>query len=343
MSSLRLLEVVVPGDRADDLKALLDEEPELLGRWTETVDDQTARARLLVPRDHTEGVSDRLSDRFDGVEGFRLILFDVEATVPRVEEPHPNEEVDGEAETAAEAAASQEPARVSREELYTDLQEASELSPIYLVTVALSTLVAGIGLVRGDIAVVIGAMVIAPLLGPNVALALAATLGDGTLAARALKTVGAGVAVASILSVSMGMVLEVDPTVPEIARRTSASLPDLALALAAGSAGSLAFTTGISTALIGVMVAVALLPPLATAGLLIGSGHVAEAAGALLLVLTNVACINLAGIVTFLARKVRPRSWWEEERARRAIRVAVCFWSVVLALVVLVIILIWER
>lgn len=341
MSSLRLLEVVVPAGRADDLKALLSEEQELVGCWTETLDAQTTRARLLLRRDHTEGVTDRLSDRFGAVEGFRLVLFDVEATVPHVEEPHVEEEPAGGVE--AVAAPPEEPARVSREELYTELEEASELSPIYLVTVALSTLVVGIGLVRGDIAVVIGAMVIAPLLGPNVALALAATLGDGTLAVRSLKTIGAGVAVASVLSVSMGMVLDVDPAVPEIARRTSASLPDLALALAAGSAGSLAFTSGISTALIGVMVAVALLPPLATAGLLIGSGYGAEAGGALLLVLANVACINLAGVVTFLARRVRPRSWWEEERARRAIRVAVWFWSVVLALVVLVILLIWER
>lgn len=339
MSSLRLLEVVVPEGRADDLRTVLDEEQDLLGCWTEALDDGTSRARVLLRRDHTEGVSDRLSDRFGGVEGFRLIFFDVAATVPRVEEPQEADESAGEAESEE---AAQEPARVSREELYADLHEASELSLIYLVTVALSTLVAGIGLVRGDIAIVIGAMVIAPLLGPNVALALAATLGDGSLASRALKTIGAGVAVASILSVVMGMVLDVDPASPEIARRTSATLPDLALALAAGSAGSLAFTTGISTALIGVMVAVALLPPLATAGLLIGSGNGAEAWGSMLLVLTNVACINLAGIVTFLARRVRPRSWWKEERARRATRIAVVFWSVILALVALVIVLIWE-
>ena len=131
------------------------------------------------------------------------------------------------------------------------------------MTVVLSTLVAAIGLVRGDIAVIIGAMVIAPLLGPNVALALAVTLGDGTLAVRALKTIAAGVATAAVVSVLMGVILPVDPSVPEIASRTDASFSDLALALAAGSAGALAFTTGIPTALIGVMVAVALLPPLA--------------------------------------------------------------------------------
>ena len=209
------------------------------------------------------------------------------------------------------------------------------------MTVVLSTLVAAIGLVRGDIAVIIGAMVIAPLLGPNVALALAVTLGDGTLAVRALKTIAAGVATAAVVSVLMGVILPVDPSVPEIASRTDASFSDLALALAAGSAGALAFTTGIPTALIGVMVAVALLPPLATTGLLLGAGQIGPAAGAGLLVLTNVACINLAGIVTFLAQRVRPRTWWEEKRAKRATKIAVALWLVVLAVLATAIGLIW--
>ncbi|MGD2115241.1 MAG: TIGR00341 family protein, partial [Acidobacteriota bacterium] len=320
------------------------------------LDDERVRARVLLPRDRTESVSDRLSERFSGAEAFRLMLFEVEATVPRIEEPEEPEpaEEPGEPGDAAGAARDgaagpdgeeeprKEPARVSREELYADLHEGSELSRVYLVTVALSTLVAAIGLVRGDTAVVIGAMVIAPLLGPNVALALAATLGDAALAGRALKTIAAGVTTAALVSVIMGLVLPVDPTVDEIAQRTEAGFSDLALALAAGSAGSLAFTTGISAALIGVMVAVALLPPLATAGLLIGSGHAAQALGALLLVLTNVACINLAGIATFLAQRVRPRTWWEEEKARRASRAALGVWLAIVTLVAAVLWLIWE-
>ena len=344
MPSLRLLEVIVPADRSEDLTRLLgNEDEEMFGLWTESLDDERVRARLLLARDRTESVSDRLSDRFGQAEGFRVLLFEVEATIPRIEEP--------EDETAEETAAAaegdedepREPARVSREELYSELHEGSELSRVYLVTVALSTLVAAIGLVRGDTAVVIGAMVIAPLLGPNVALALAATLGDGALASRALKTIAAGVVTAGGISLVMGTILPVDPSVAEIAGRTDAEFSDMVLALAAGSAGSLAFTTGIPTALIGVMVAVALLPPLATAGLLVGAGQASQAGGALLLVLTNVACINLAGIATFLVQRVRPRTWWEEEQAKRATRVAVGFWLAVLGLLAAAIALIWYR
>jgi len=340
MSSLRMMEIVAPEDRAEELAGLLADDEELFDFWTEVLDDGLVRARVLLPTGRTEGLSDLLSDRLAGSDRFRILFFSVEATVPRIEEPEQPEEEQDESEEAAEED-DQKPMRVSREELYADLQEGSGLSRVYLVTVALSTLVAAIGLVRGDIAVIIGAMVIAPLLGPNVALALAVTLGDGTLAVRALKTIAAGILTAAVVSVVMGLILPVDPTVTQIASRTDASFSDLALALAAGSAGALAFTTGIPAALIGVMVAVALLPPLATTGLLLGAGMYGQAAGAALLVLTNVACINLAGIVTFLAQRVRPRSWWEEERAKRATRIAVALWLVVLAVLAAAIGLIW--
>lgn len=92
-------------------------------------------------------------------------------------------------------------------------------------------------------------------------------------------------------------------------------LGDIALALAAGSAGALAFTTGVPAVVVGVMVAVALLPPLVVTGLLAGSGHFDRAVSAFILVTANVTCLNLAAVGTFLMQKVRPRTWWEAERA----------------------------
>jgi uncharacterized hydrophobic protein (TIGR00341 family) len=205
--------------------------------------------------------------------------------------------------------------------------------------VALSTVVAAVGLTRGDIAIVIGAMVIAPLLGPNVALSLAATLGDPDLARRSLKAIGVGVGTAAVLSMLLGTLLEVDPSGPEIAARTRAEIGDIALALAAGAAGSLAFTSGVSGVVVGVMVAVALLPPLVVAGLLAGAGHGTAASGALILLLTNVTCVNLAAVGTFLVQKVRPRTWWEADRAKKATRLAVATWIILLAILLALILL----
>ena len=144
-------------------------------------------------------------------------------------------------------------------------------------------------------------------------------------------------ATALVIAVLAGVLLPVDPTVSEIAGRTDVSLGDIVLALAAGAAGTLAFTQGLSAAVIGVMVAVALLPPIVAAGLLVGAGEMALSYGAFLLAAVNVTCVNLAGVVTFLAQRVRPRTWWEAERATRAAKVAVASWIGMLLLLGLLI------
>jgi uncharacterized hydrophobic protein (TIGR00341 family) len=163
--------------------------------------------------------------------------------------------------------------------LYEDIKAAARCSRVFLIMVVLSTIVAAVGLYYNSVAIIIGAMVIAPLLGPNVALALATALGDLALLRHALLTALAGIATAMVLSVFIGVLLNVDPATPEIASRNAVGLGDIAVALASGAAGALAFTTGASATLIGVMVAVALLPPLVTFGLLLGGGHAALAMG----------------------------------------------------------------
>jgi uncharacterized hydrophobic protein (TIGR00341 family) len=191
------------------------------------------------------------------------------------------------------------------------------------------------------VAVIIGAMVIAPFLGPNVALCLSTCLADYELGKNSLKTLVVGVVIAFLIALLLGLFLEADPTAAEIASRTRASLSDIALALASGSAGVLAFTTGVSATLIGVMVAVALLPPLTVSGLLLGAGHIQASFFAFLLFMTNIICINLSGIVTFLIRGISPRTWWEADRAKKSTRKALFTWSATLCLL-MAIILMWQ-
>jgi uncharacterized membrane protein len=111
--------------------------------------------------------------------------------------------------------------------------------------------------------------------------------------------------------------------------------------MASGAAGVLAFTTGVSATLIGVMVAVALLPPLTVSGLLFGDGHFHESFLGFLLFSTNIICINLSGILTFLARGITPRTWWESHKAKKSTRKALITWSVVWCLLIAVIVL-WK-
>ncbi len=323
---LRMLEVAVPSAELHRLPSLL-EGHRLVDYSTFESTDSTGLVRILLRAHDTQSLTDLLVREYGAKDGFRVNLLPVEATVPELD-----------TQSSAVAASAEEPRRgergrprISREELYEDIAQASTLTPVYVLMVALSTVVAAVGLVRGDTAIVIGAMVMAPLLGPNIALSLACTLGHTELAKHSLKSIGAGVTTAAVLSLLLGAVLTVDPTAPAIAARSEAAVGDIALALAAGTAGALAFTSGVSAVVVGVMVAVALLPPLVVAGLLVGAGHEARAVGALMLVLTNVTCINLAAMVTFFIRNVRPRTWWEVERANKAMRVAAATWLILLA------------
>ncbi len=221
---------------------------------------------------------------------------------------------------------------VSREELVDDITRGAKLTPMFIVQTILATMVAAVGLLRDDTAIIIGAMVIAPLLGPNVSLCLATTLGDLDLAKRSILTNAAGMAVALMVSMGIGLLFAVDLSSPAIASRTEVHTGDLVLGLASGCAGALAFTTGVPASLIGVMVSVALLPPFTVVGLLLAKGDWPSAFGGLLLLATNIICVNLAGVFTFSLQGIRPRTWWETKRARRATRIAVITWSLLLLL-----------
>jgi uncharacterized membrane protein len=87
------------------------------------------------------------------------------------------------------------------------------------------------------------------------------------------------------------------------------------------------------------MVAVALLPPLVAGGLLVGAGHLKPGGGALMLFVTNIICVNLAGVVTFLLQGVRPRTWWETHKARQATQKAIMLWTTLLILLAIVVLL----
>lgn len=332
--SLRLLEVSVDADRVPDLRELLAEREVDIHSESEAPDERRI-VRVVVSVEQTEPLTDALTDAFGATDAYRVLILPVAAVLPT---PDPEEDEDEDADEDEDEPTP--PARVSREELYQDVSSASRLTPVFLASVALSTVVAAAGLIRGDVAVIIGAMVIAPLLGPTVAFALGLTLGDPPLARLAAKSSTAGVVVAFGLSVLIGVFVPVDPTVAELANRTQVGLSDIAIAMAAGSAGSLAYTTGLPTAIIGVMVAVALLPPLVGAGLLLGAGHAGLAIGSTVLVLVNFTCVSLAAVGTFLARRIRPRTWWEAEKARKATRLAVIWWVVLLSVLVGLILLI---
>jgi uncharacterized hydrophobic protein (TIGR00341 family) len=326
--TLRLIEMVVPEPAGEELQKLLAEQS-VLELKEISFGEGEVLVRILLEAEKSEAVLDILEKQYDGLEGYRIVVLPVEATLPRIEVPEPDEPPAGENPPEEKT-----PERISRHELYEDISDAAHFSRVYFAMVVLSAIVATIGMEHNSVTIVIGAMVIAPLLGPNVALALATTLGDLPLAKQAALTSLAGIATVTVMTLIIGALLHVDPTLSQLASRTQVGLSDVLLALAAGCAGALAFTTGVSAILVGVMVAVALLPPMVTFGLLLGGGQLTLAMGALSLLAANLICINLAAVVTFMVQGIRPATWWEKDRAKRGTRIAIALWVTLLVLVV---------
>lgn len=330
--SKRLIEIVLPEGRGDDIEELLYQQ-KLESFWRNSIDGNQARIRIVLPTSEVEAVFDILEPYLKNLPDASAILMNIEASIPREKKEEPETEED---ESEDGAAQTENSGRISRHELYDDIAVNSHINSTYLTMVSLSAVIAAIGLARNDMAIIIGAMVLAPLLIPNVAVALANTLGDTELAVQGVKTAAAGLFLALVIGGVIGAVFPVDPTLSSIAARTELHWSDLALALASGAAGVLAFTSGGHLSLIGVMVAVALMPPLVSAGLLFGSGFPLLGFRALELTFANVICVNLAGIVTFSLQGIRPATWWEKTKASQARRKALWIWTSLLFLLILI-------
>jgi len=274
---------------------------------------------LLVSDEKLQAVLDALQRVLLAETGATVVVIALEAALPK-----PGDEERREEDRAVAV----------RETLLEQAEKSARLDSTYLILVVLSTVVAAIGLLENNVAVVIGAMVIAPLLGPNLALGLGSALGDTALMRQALRSGLAGMGLALCLCWLMGLFLPVDADSHELAQRTVVGIDSVALALASGAAAALSLTTGLASVLVGVMVAVALLPPTAALGLLLGGGFPELAVRAALLLAVNVVAVNLAAKLVFLARGIKPRIGSEQRLARQSMRVYLLVWLFTLAVLV---------
>lgn len=179
----------------------------------------------------------------------------------------------------------------------------------YFVLIVLSCVIATLGLLLNSGAVVIGAMLVAPLMSPIFAFSLGLVLGDVRLMRLAIEAVFKGVALAIIIAAFIGVLSPFKGLTGEIMARTQPTLLDLAVALASGMAGAYALARkDVSAALPGVAIAAALMPPLGTVGLGLALGDARVAGGAFLLFVANIAAISLAGVLVFMLLGIRPQT-----------------------------------
>ena len=306
------IEAVAPPSNEDAILRVANQS-DAVDCWISSQSEKQIAVKILVEKSKSQKVLDQLQELMVGKSNFRVVAYPLEVALP----------YDKKQKTSS--------ATITREALLTQLKAQGKLDGHYLMLVFLSTVVAAIGLIENNVAVIIGAMVIAPLLGPNLALSLSTTLGQVNGILNALKTLAVGISLALGISYLIGVFYPNIQLTPELLSRTSVGLDGLALALASGAAAALSITTGVSSVLVGVMVAVALLPPTVTLGIFLGLESYKEAYGAGLLLVANIASVNLTAQLTMRLKGIKPREEEKQTTALIVFIIGILFWCALIA------------
>lgn len=203
-----------------------------------------------------------------------------------------------------------------QEALINKLRRGARADRNYYMLIFLSAFIAALGLLQSSAAVIIGAMLVAPLMTPILSLSLGIVLGDVRTLRVAAESVIRGVLVAVGIAVLLTLLLPAVEVTPEIIARTRPTLLDLFIALASGAAGAYALARReVAAALPGVAIAAALMPPICAIGTGLALRQPKVAGGAALLFLTNLVAISVAGSLIFLLLGIRPKIYQRERRA----------------------------
>jgi uncharacterized hydrophobic protein (TIGR00341 family) len=335
--ALRLVEARIREADQDALRHELEESDafDIETHWFQQAQGGFVIAKIVVQDEAAQDLLDHLEEHYLQEHDAKAVVVEIGALLPQEEKTQTLKEWPPRKERERLRF---HRSRIDTKELLEQMEGELRFTLPFLILIALSTIVAAFGLYTNSIVVIIGGMLIAPLAAPNVGLGMATTLAHLPLALRAgilnAIAIGGGILIAAL----MGLLLEADPTTPEIGARVTLAYPDLLVALAAGAAGVIALTTGTRAAIIGVMVAVALVPAMATTGLLLGGGQWEAALGAGLLLAANIIGINLAAVVTLYLQGVRPQDWWENRSAKKATLIAGAVWVVLLGVLVAILI-----
>ncbi len=339
---MKIIEVIAEIGHRDTIVGIAEQQQVEDIWFTQNNADGRIVARLLVSPEKRQKVLDSLQTIFHNAENYRILIIPLDTALPK-----PVVAKDAITETLSEEQQAEEKLKekerkkaalmTTREEILAQVEKDAQLNDNFILLVILSAIVAAIGLLENNLAVIVGAMVIAPLLGPNLAFSLGASLGEKKLVIEALKTIFVGVAIAILFSIGIGLLWPGDFDSMELMARTDVAYSSTAIALASGAAASLSLVSGTSGVLVGVMVAVALMPPAVTIGLMLSIGEYNHSLGAALLLAVNIVCINLSSKLVFLFRGIKPRTWLEAHKAKQSRLLYIGIWVILLAVLIVAI------
>jgi len=335
---LRYIECYIPKHIFVGMDKILGDYEDIIWHNVEEINNSMV-IKILTTLKNTEVIVDKLNKEYGGSK-FRIIVFEPKSTIPEITEKVEKEEKeiigDG-IENNSIKGNIQELERLSRQEIYNKVSEIIYAPKEYYLMIILSTIVAAIGIWKDDVAIIIASMIIAPLLSPNIALSFSMSIADKELAKKSLKNLFLGIGLVILLSVFLGHILPISLKNPQIVSRMNLGVADIIIALCAGIVGALSTVSGISSVVVGVMIAVALLPPLVAFGLTFGAGYFIESIPILMLFLINIICVNLSSSVIFALYGISPYRWWKKEEAKKLTIFAILTWFILLIIAAIMI------
>jgi uncharacterized hydrophobic protein (TIGR00271 family) len=194
-------------------------------------------------------------------------------------------------------------AATDRIDLFDRLQVGARWNVDFMMMICLSTAIASLGLMQNSTAVVIGAMVVAPLMTPLIGAGLALVQGNTIFFRDSIKAMGFGIGAALLISLCLGFLVPMGELTPELLARGAPTIIDLGVAFLSGAAAAYAVARpSLLGALAGVAIAAALVPPLATVGISLAEGAWKISEGAAILFATNLVAIILGA--AFIYRRL---------------------------------------
>ena len=316
--------MIPAGKRAAVIRALDDEGVDYVVTDETSGRKYTAVATFPLPTAAVEPFLDRLREAGIDERTYTVIVA-AETVISRRFEA-----LEAEYEDDAERASD----RISREELQAKADDLASGLGTYVLMTVISAVIATAGLLLDSPATVVGSMVIAPLIGPAMSAAIGTVVDDEEMFRRGarMQVIGVVVAVASatLFAFALRTLAFVPPGIDplelaEVSERLAPNVLVLVVAIGAGIAGIVSLMTGVSATLVGVMIAVALIPPAAAVGIGIAFRIPRLVLGAGVIVAVNVLSINLSALVMLWYEGYRPQRWFREDEARAALlkRVAV--------------------
>ena len=312
---MRLVQITIPSGKRETLLSTLEDE----GIDYVVADETSGReyagiAYIPLPTNAVEPTLETLREAGLGDDSYTVVM-EANTVVSRKFE-----------KLEEEYAEEPDEDQIAREELVSAADSLAPSRRTYVVMTVVSALIATAGLLLDSPAVVVGSMVIAPLVGPAMAASVGTVVNDQEMFRRGarLQVVGILLAIASAFAFAF-LVRQINlvppladvTAIPEVRERVAPDFLSLVIAIGAGVAGIVSLTTGVSAALVGVMIAVALIPPAATVGIGLAWGQPMVSLSSAVLVAVNVLSINLSALIVLWYSGYRPEHWFRRDDARR--------------------------